>query len=181
MVIWHRNPQGLAIHPETGELWESEHGPNGGDEINLIRSGAKYGWPVIAYGTNYDNSKIDGYLLGEDRANTPHSSVVVPKSGRTQAPGMEQPLHYWDPVIAPSGITFYDGELIPEWRNNLFVAALAGEHIGRLVLDGRKVVGEERLLLSQHQRVRDVREGSDGALWALTDDVNGRLIRIDPK
>lgn len=181
--IWsygHRNPQGLAISPATGELWESEHGPNGGDEINLIRAGKNYGWPVIAYGTNYDKTKIDGYLQSEDRANTMQTRPRTP-NGLTSAPGMEQPLYYWDPTIAPSGITFYDGKLIPEWKNNLFVAALAGEHIGRLIIDGTRVVGEERLLLDQHQRMRDAQEGSDGALWAITDEADGRLIRIAPE
>ena len=181
--IWsygHRNPQGLAINPVSGELWESEHGPNGGDEINLIRPGKNYGWPVISYGTNYDKTKIDGYLQSEDRANTMHASPDAP-NGHTSAPGMEQPLYYWDPTIAPSGMTFYDGKLIPEWKGNLFVAALAGQHISRLVLDGTKIVGEERLLLDQHQRMRDVQEGPDGVLWAITDDADGRLIRISPE
>ncbi|HEV2646325.1 MAG TPA: PQQ-dependent sugar dehydrogenase [Acidobacteriaceae bacterium] len=178
--IWsygHRNPQGLAINPVSGELWESEHGPNAGDEINLIRAGKNYGWPVIAYGTNYDKTKIDGYLDTEDRANTMMVSTPAP-NGRTSAPGMEQPRYYWDPTVAPSGMTFYDGKLIPEWKNNLFVATLAGEHVSRLVLDGDKVVGEERLLLGQHQRMRDVQEGPDGALWVITDEADGRLIRI---
>ena len=182
--IWsygHRNPQGLAINPVTGDLWESEHGPDGGDEINLILPGRNYGWPVIAYGTNYDHTKIDGYLLSEDRANEMYAKLPAAPNGRTSAPGMEQPLYYWDPAIAPSGMTFYDGKLIPEWKNNLIVAALAGEHVTRLVLSGNKVVGEERLLLDQHQRFRDVREGSDGALWAITDDSDGRLIRLGPK
>ncbi len=180
--VWtygHRNPQGLAIDPVSGALWESEHGPNGGDEINLIEAGKNYGWPVIAYGTNYDKTKIDGHLQREDRANSMQTSRTAP-NGLTSAPGMEQPLYYWDPTIAPSGMTFYDGKLIPEWKGNLFVAALAGEHVSRLVLDGTKVVGEERLLLDQHQRMRDVQEGSDGALWAITDEADGRLIRIAP-
>jgi aldose sugar dehydrogenase len=110
-----------------------------------------------------------------------HVSTGGDRDGRTSASGMEQPLYYWDPAIAPSGITFYDGKLIPEWQNNLIVAALAGEHISRLVLDGNKVMGEERLLLDQHQRMRDVKEGPDGALWVITDDANGRLIRIAPR
>jgi aldose sugar dehydrogenase len=162
--IWsygQRNPQGLAFNPVTGALWESEHGPQGGDEINIIEPGKNYGWPIIAYGTNYDGSKIN--------------------DGLTAKEGMEQPRYYWDPAIAPSGITFYDGKLVPEWKNNLFVAALAGQHLVRLVLDGDKVVGEERLLLDQHQRIRDVQEGPDGALWVVTDDADGRLLRIGPK
>ena len=156
-----RNPQGIAMNPETGEVFESEHGPQGGDEINLIQPGKNYGWPVIAYGVNYDGSKVD--------------------NGLTQKTGMEQPIYYWDPVIAPSGITFYDGKLIPEWKGNLFVAGLAGQHVSRLVLDGHKVVGEERLLLDQHQRMRAIHEGPDGALWVVTDNPDGRLIRIAPK
>ncbi|WP_161571153.1 PQQ-dependent sugar dehydrogenase [Granulicella sibirica] len=182
-AVWsygHRNPQGLTINPATGDLWESEHGPDGGDEINLIRAGSNYGWPVIAYGTNYDKTRIDGHLQSEDRANYLHANHEA-ANGLTSADGMEQPVYYWDPTIAPSGMTFYDGKIVSEWTNNLFVAALAGEHISRLVLDGTKVVGEERLLLEQHQRMRDVQEGPDGALWAIKDSANGRLIRIAPE
>jgi len=156
-----RNPQGIAMNPETGEIFESEHGPQGGDEINFIQPGKNYGWPVIAYGVNYDGSKVD--------------------NGLTQKTGMEQPIYYWDPVIAPSGITFYDGKLIPEWKGNLFVAGLAGQHVARLVFDGHKVVAEERLLLDQHQRMRCIHEGPDGALWVVTDNPDGRLIRIAPR
>lgn len=159
--IWsygHRNPQGLTFHPRTGELWDTEHGPQAGDEVNVVVPGKNYGWPVIAYGTEYTGEAING--------------------GLTRKGGMEQPVYYWDPAIAPSGATFYSGDLIPEWKGNLFVAALAGQHVSRLVLDGRRVVGEERLLLDQRQRMRDVRQGPDGALWVLTDDREGRLIRI---
>jgi aldose sugar dehydrogenase len=162
--IWsfgQRNPQGLTFHPQTGELWDTEHGPQAGDEVNVILPGKNYGWPVIAYGTEYD-----GRLIND---------------GQTAKEGMEQPVYYWDPAIAPSGATFYSGELIPEWKNNLFVAALAGQHVSRLVLDGHRVVGEERMLLDQRQRMRDVRQGPDGALWVVTDDRNGRLIRIAPR
>ena len=161
--IWsygHRNPQGMAIHPETGALWVGEHGPQGGDEVNLIRRGANYGWPLVAYGTNYDGTPVNG--------------------GRTQLAGTEQPRYYWDPAIAAGGIAFYSGSLMPEWNGNLFVAALAGQHLVRLVVRGDKVVGEERLLQDQRQRVRDVKQGPDGALWVLTDEADGRLIRLAP-
>ncbi|ASK98775.1 glucose sorbosone dehydrogenase [Xanthomonas citri pv. vignicola] len=161
--IWsygQRNPQAIAIHPETGQLWDGEHGPQGGDEINLIKRGRNYGWPLVAYGTNYDGSSIH--------------------EGRTQLEGTEQPRYYWDPTIAPGGMTFYSGSLVPEWKNDLFVAALAGQHIARLVIRGDRIVGEERLLQDQQQRFRDVKEGPDGALWAVTDEAAGRLIRIAP-
>ncbi|MGR3809742.1 PQQ-dependent sugar dehydrogenase [Jiulongibacter sp. NS-SX5] len=153
-----RNPQGLAFHPETGELWESEHGQQGGDEINIIKPGKNYGWPTIAYGTEYTGEEING--------------------GKSQQEGMEQPVYYWDPAIAPGGITFYSGKMIPEWKNNLFISSLAGQHLIRLVIDGNKVIGEERLLLDNKQRVRDVAEGPDGSLYVVTDADNGRLIRI---
>ena len=149
----HRNPLGIAIHPVTGELWESEMGPRGGDEINVIRRGNNYGWPVITYGIEYSGEKV-----GE---------------GITQKSGYQQPVYYWDPVISPGGIAFYTGNDMPEWKNNLFVASLSGKHLIRLVLDGEKVVGEERLLESEGQRFRDVGMGKDGKLYAITDE--GRL------
>lgn len=156
----HRNPQGLAIHPVTGDLWQSEFGPRGGDEINRIRAGANYGWPVITYGIDYN-----GQTMG---------------AGIQQKEGMEQPVYYWDPVISPSGITFYKGTRIPEWENNLFIGALSGQHIARLVIDSNnKVVGEERLLASESQRFRDITQGTDGALYAITD--GGRMYKIDRK
>ena len=161
--IWsfgQRNPQGLAFHPETGELWDTEHGPQGGDEINEINPGKNYGCPVIAYGTDTNLRPING--------------------GQSARDGMEQPIYYWDPAIAPSGATFYSGSLIPEWKNNLFVAALAGEHVARLVFNADRVIGEERLLLDQHQRMRDVRQGPDGAFWVITDHEDGLLIRVSP-
>jgi glucose/arabinose dehydrogenase len=158
--IWslgHRNPQGLAFNPVTGDLWESEHGPQAGDEINIIKAGANYGWPTIAYGLEYSGAKVG--------------------TGAQQS-GMEQPVYYWDPSIAPSGMTFYTGTLIPEWKNNLFVASLKGMHIVRLVIENNKVVGEERLLSDQSQRFRKVVQGPDGALYAITDMAQGRIYRI---
>ena len=152
----HRNPLGIAIHPATGELWSSEMGPRGGDEINIIRRGKNYGWPVITYGIEYS-----GATIGE---------------GLTQKSGYEQPIYYWDPVISPGGIAFYTGNNIPEWNQNLFVASLSGKHIIRLVLDGNKVVGEERLLASENQRFRDVAMGKDGKLYAITDE--GRMYSL---
>jgi len=152
----HRNVQGLAINPATGDLWEAEFGPRGGDEINLIQPGKNYGWPIITYGIEYGGPKIG--------------------DGIQQKEGMEQPVYYWDPVISPSGITFCSSDAIPEWKNNLFVASLSGQHIDRLVIKDNKVVGEERLLSDQSQRFRDITQGKDGALYAVTDD--GRLYRI---
>ena len=155
-----RDPEGAAINPRTGELWEVEHGPAGGDELNIIRSGCDYGWPVISYGRQYTTGKPVG-------------------SGRTAAPGMEQPLYFWLPDIAPSGMLFYTGERFPEWKGNLFVGALAAHALVRLVLDGERVVGEERLLTERNQRIRDVRQGPDGAIYLLTGD--GALLRLVPK
>ena len=161
--IWsygHRNPQGAALHPQTGMLWEHEHGPKGGDEINIPLAGRNYGWPVIGYGIDYSGAKI-------------HAS--------THKEGMEQPIKYWVPSIAPSGMAFYTGDLFPAWRGNLFVGALAAALLVRLELDGNKVGTEERLLKELDERIRDVRQGPDGALWLLTDDPDGRILRLTPK
>ncbi|RSK38403.1 PQQ-dependent sugar dehydrogenase [Hymenobacter perfusus] len=155
--IGHRNPQGLAIHPVTGDIWQSEHGPRGGDEINRPQPGANYGWPTITYGLEYSGQPV--------------------LSGIQQNQGMEQPVYYWDPVVSPSGMSFYAGNRVAEWQNNLFIGALSGQHIVRLVIDNNRVVGEERLLASEGQRFRDVTQGTDGALYAITDQ--GRLYRID--
>jgi glucose/arabinose dehydrogenase len=155
----HRNVQGIAIHPVTGDLWETEFGPRGGDEVNRIEAGKNYGWPTITYGIEYSGEKV-----GE---------------GIQQKPGLEQPVYYWDPVISPSGITFYDGKQIAEWKNNLFISSLSGMHICRLVIENNKVTGEERLLSGENQRFRDITEGIDGALYAVTDQ--GRLYRIGKK
>ena len=155
--IGHRNPQGLSVHPATGDIWLSEHGPRGGDEINRLQAGANYGWPTITYGIEYG-----GQTIG---------------AGIQQQEGMQQPVYYWDPVISPSGMTFYSGNKIPEWQNNLFVGGLSGKHIARLVIQDNKVTGEERLLSSEDQRFRDITQGSNGALYAVTDE--GRLYSID--
>ncbi len=155
----HRNAQGLDIHPVTQELWLSEMGPRGGDEINLIKPGKNYGWPAITYGIEYSGQAISG--------------------GATQKEGMEQPVYYWDPVLSPSGMAFYTSNAIPEWQNNLFIGGLNSKHIARIVLKDNKVIGEERLLTGENQRFRDVGDGKDGALYAVTDE--GRLYRISKK
>jgi len=154
--IGHRNPQGLAIHPVSGDLYQGEHGPRGGDEINRIQAGANYGWPTITYGIEYS-----GAVIG---------------NGIQQQAGMQQPIYYWDPVISPSGMTFYKGNNMPEWQNNLFIGSLSGMHIARLVIENNKVIGEERLLSDENQRFRDVTQGTDNALYAVTDA--GRLYKI---
>ncbi len=155
----HRNVQSLALHPVTGDLWESEMGPRGGDEVNRIVAGKNYGWPTITYGIEYDGRTIGGK--------------------KTQMQDMEQPVYYWDPVVSPSGMTFCSGNAIPEWENNLFIGGLSSQHIIRLVIENNKVTGEERLLASEGERFRDVTEGKDGALYAITD--SGKLYRIAKK
>ncbi|HEX4181978.1 MAG TPA: PQQ-dependent sugar dehydrogenase [Caulobacteraceae bacterium] len=155
----HRNSEGLTINPATGAIWELEHGPKGGDEINVLHPGRNYGWPVITYGIDYSGAKVG---IG------------------TQKAGMEQPIYYWDPSIAPSGMTFYTGELFPAWKGNLFVGALKAERVVRLVLKGEHVVAEENLLLELHERIRDVRQGPDGALYILTDADAGRVLKLMP-
>jgi glucose/arabinose dehydrogenase len=160
--IWsygHRNPQSLAFNPASGALWEIEHGPRGGDEVNIIGPGRNYGWPVIGYGIDYNGAKI-------------HDS--------TAKYGMEQPIKYWVPSIAPSGMAFYSAKLFAAWDGSLFTGALAGKMLVRLSLDGDKVVGEERLLQNLNERIRDVRQGPDGALWLLTDNAAGRILRVTP-
>lgn len=158
-TIGHRNPQGLALHPVTGEIWQSEHGPRGGDEINRLKPGSNYGWPIITYGIEYGGQAIGDAIQ--------------------QKEGMEQPVYYWDPVVSPSGMTFYSGNRVPEWENSLFIGALSGMHIVRLAIKDNKVIGEERLLASEGQRFRDITQGNDGALYAVTD--GGRLYKIDKK
>jgi glucose/arabinose dehydrogenase len=160
--IWsygHRNVQGAALQPGTGKYWMHEHGARGGDEVNAPQAGKNYGWPVITWGIDYSFAKIG---IG------------------THKDGMEQPIHYWVPSIAPSGMAFYAGDLFPQWRGHLFVGALAGKVLVRLELDGEKVVKEERLLQRLGERIRDVRSGPDGAIWLLTDDNRGRILRVVP-
>jgi glucose/arabinose dehydrogenase len=152
----HRNVQGISLHPETGDLWDAEFGPRGGDEVNRVEPGKNYGWPTITYGIEYSGDKVGSAIQ--------------------QKEGMEQPVYYWDPVISPSGITFYIGDAIAEWKNNLFITALSGMHICRLVIENNKVTGEERLLSGENQRFRDITNGTDGALYAITDQ--GKLYRI---
>ncbi|MEY4598865.1 MAG: hypothetical protein RLZZ445_1662 [Pseudomonadota bacterium] len=158
-TLGNRNMQGAALHPQTGELWTHEHGPQGGDEINVIRAGRNYGWPVITYGVNYGI----GTKIGEGNSK----------------PGMEQPLHVWVPSIAPSGMAFYTGDAFPNWKGNLLVGALRDQMLVRLELNGEKVVREERLLKGQIGRIRDVRVGPDGLVYLLTDEREGALVRLE--
>ena len=161
--IWsygHRNIQAAALD-EQGRLWEVEMGPQGGDELNRPERGRDYGWPTITYGEEYSGQPIGRAI--------------------TQAEGMEQPVYYWDPVISPSGMVFYSGTLFPEWRGNAFVGGLSSKALVRLVLQGDRVVGEERLLADRNERVREVAQGPDGALYILTDSPQGSLLRISPQ
>jgi glucose/arabinose dehydrogenase len=161
--IWsygHRNMQGAALNPQSGKLWTHEHGARGGDEINIPEAGKNYGWPVITWGIDYSGAKIG---VG------------------TQQAGMEQPVKYWVPSIAPSGMAFYSGDLFPKWRGSLFVGALAGQMLVRLDINGEKVGTEERLLQNLRERIRDVRQGPDGALYLATDNSNGRILRVSPR
>ncbi|MEM6387400.1 MAG: PQQ-dependent sugar dehydrogenase [Pseudomonadota bacterium] len=161
--IWsygHRNPQGAALHPGTGDLWALEHGPKGGDELNRVEAGANYGWPVISYGENYNGSPV--------------------QAGRTAAEGMEQPRYYWDPVIAPGDFTFYQGDLFAGWEGDVIAASLRPGGLVRLTMDGDRVTGEARYL-GELGRVRDVDVDRDGSLLVLTDDPNGGLFRITPR
>jgi glucose/arabinose dehydrogenase len=155
-----RNAEGLAFNPANGELWEQEHGPKGGDEINIVRKGANYGWPVVSYGVNYDGTPVG--------------------AGKQRADGMADSVWHWTPSIAPSGMAFYTGNLFPGWKGSLINGALKFELIARLALDGDKVTKEERLLQDLHERIRDVRQGPDGALYLLTDNAAGRILRVAP-
>lgn len=155
-----RDIQGVAIHPRTGKLWTGEHGPRGGDEINAVDKGKNYGFPVIGYGREYSGKPING--------------------DKTAQEGMEQPVYFWTPDIAPTGISFYDGKLFPAWQGDLFVSALAGKYLVRLVLNGERVIGEERLLTELNTRIRDVHEGPDGALYVMTDGA-AKILRLTPK
>jgi glucose/arabinose dehydrogenase len=155
----HRNPQGLALRPETGEIWLHEHGPRGGDEVNLLVAGANYGWPKATHGVNYSGSEV-----------SPHKSL----------PGMEDPRWVWVPSIAPSGMAFCSSDVYPGWRGSLFVGALVAQRLVRLGFDGARIAVEERLLGGEVGRVRDVRQGRDGRLYLLTDAQDGALLRLDP-
>jgi glucose/arabinose dehydrogenase len=156
-----RDIQGVAIHPRTGRLWTSEHGPRGGDEINAVAKGRNYGFPVIGYGREYSGAPING--------------------DKTEQAGMEQPVYFWTPDIAPAGIAFYTGALFPAWKDDLFVASLVGRSLVRLVLAGERVVAEERLLTDLNARIRGVETGPDGALYVLTDGAGGKVLRLVPK
>ena len=161
--IWsygHRNPQGLAINPADGKLWEQEHGAMGGDEINIIAPGHNYGWPLVSYGVNYGGSPVG--------------------TGKQQMAGVDDPVWHWTPSIAPSGLTFYTGDLFKGWKGSLFNGALKFQLLSRLEISGGKVVREERLLQGLHERIRDVRQGPDGALYLLTDSSGGRILRVSP-
>jgi glucose/arabinose dehydrogenase len=155
----HRNAQGAILHP-SGDLWLHEHGPQGGDELNIVKAGRNYGWPVITYGKEYGS----GDDIGEG----------------TQRADMEQPIHYWVPSIAPSGMTYYDADRFPAWKGNLFIGSLKFSLLVRLQLDGSRVVKEERLLKNEFGRIRDVRTGPDGYLYLLTDAADGQLLRLEP-
>lgn len=158
--IGHRNIQGAAVDPTTGQLWTVEHGARGGDELNLTERGKNYGWPVISYSNEYFGGPI-----GES----------------TAKPGFEQPVYYWIPSIATSGLAVYNGDLFPDWKGNIFVGGLKGAQLARLVLRDGQVVAEETLLQDLDQRIRDVRQGPDGALWLLTDDPrDGQIVRVSP-
>lgn len=154
-----RNPQGMAMHPETGQIWAVEHGPRGGDEINHIQPGRNYGWPVITYGINYNG--------------TPITDI-------TEKEGMEQPLHFWNPSIATSGLTFYTGSAFPRWKGSAFVGGMAGLHLARVAFDGTRSAGQEKLLEDVRSRIRDVRSGPDGFLYVLVDSPEAPLLRLEP-
>jgi len=159
--IGSRNPQGIALHPVTGKIWFHEHGPRGGDEINILEAGANYGWPRISHGKEYDRPQNVG------EAN--------------EAAWVKPPLHIWIPSIAPSGMAFYTGDDFPAWKGSLFVGALAGTHLARLTLDGEKIIDEERLLTEQDWRIRDVRQGPDGFLYLLFDEPDSGVFRLRPQ
>ena len=159
--IGHRNPQGMAINPKTGELWNIEHGARGGDEINIPRAGKNYGWPVITYGIDYT-----GLPIGR---------------GITAKAGMEQPLYYWDPVIAPSGLMFYTGEQFPAWKGSLFIGGMGAQALVRVSLDGERITGEEHLLKDLAERIREVQQGPDGLVYLLTDSAEGRILKLVPR
>ncbi|HEY7763552.1 MAG TPA: PQQ-dependent sugar dehydrogenase [Aestuariivirgaceae bacterium] len=162
--IWsygHRNIQAAALHPDTGKFWEIEHGPKGGDEINIPEAGKNYGWPMVSHGVNYDGTPVG--------------------TGEKDAPGMEDPIYTWTPVIAPSGMIFYSGKAFPEWKGDLFVGGLSATALVRLELDGEKVANEERLLTDLGLRIRDVAETPEGDILVITDHDNGRILKLSPE
>jgi len=161
-----KDSEGGAIHPQTGELWAIDHGPQGGDEVNIVRAGKDYGWPDVSYGRQYDARQKDG-----------RKNVAV-GNGKTSMPGVEEPIYFWVPSIAPSGMMFYTGSVFPEWKGNLFIGAMAGQHLVRLVLNGERVVTEEKLLTDLKQRIREVRQGPDGAIYIF---AGASLMRLTPK
>ncbi len=157
--IWsygHRHIQGAAIHPQTGQLWTHEHGPRGGDEINIPKAGKNYGWPKASYGIHY---------------------WMTPIKDEHAEQGVEEPVYHWTPAVAPSGMMFYQGDMFPEWKGNLFVGSLVGKHLIKLAIEGTKIISEEKLL-KDSARIRDVAEGPDGAIYLLTDDENGKLLKL---
>ncbi|MBP2294616.1 PQQ-dependent sugar dehydrogenase [Azospirillum rugosum] len=161
--IWsygHRNIQGAALHPQTGALWINEHGPRGGDEINVPQPGKNYGWPVVSYGVNYNGTPVG--------------------TGKSSAPGMEEPIYHWTPVIGASGMTFYTADAIPGWKGSLFNGGLTTREVVRLELDGTKVTHEERMFRDLGKRIRQVSQGPDGALYLLTDAGDGEILRVAP-
>jgi aldose sugar dehydrogenase len=157
----HRNPQGMVVHPDTGRIWQHEHGPRGGDEINLLEAGANYGWPLTSYGREYS----DGSPIGPDP---------------TEVEGTVPPIYHWEDSFAPSGMAFYEGDAFPRWRGDLFVGSLVGQHLARIGVDGEQIVSEERLLDGRGWRIRDVRTGPDGFLYVLVDASPAPLVRLTP-
>ncbi len=156
----HRNPQGMILHPPSGKLWLHEHGPQGGDEVNIVKPGANYGWPRVSYGINYGGSPVG--------------------TGKATAPGVTDPIYTWTPSIAPSGMAYYDGDAFPAWKGDVLVGALKFQLVARLSLEGERVTGEERMFTDKFGRIRDVRVGPDGLVYLLTDERNGQLIRLEP-
>jgi len=161
-----KDPEGAAIHPVTGDLWVTDHGPQGGDEIDIIKAGGDYGWPDVSYGRQYDARQTDG-----------RTNVKV-GTGNTSMKGVEEPIYYWVPSIGPSGMAFYTGDQFPEWKGNLFIGAMPGQHLVRLVLKDNRVVAEEKLLVDRKQRIREVRQGPDGYLYIF---MGTDLVRLTPK
>jgi aldose sugar dehydrogenase len=161
-----RDPEGAALNPDTGELWVTDHGPQGGDEINIVRPGHDYGWPDVSYGRQYDARQLDG------RKNVPVGN------GKSSMSGVDEPIYYWDPDIGPSGMMFYTGNLFPEWKGNLFVGAMPSQYLARLVVSGERIVAEEKLLTDLKQRIRDVRQAPDGSIYVL---AGNNLLRLTPK